>query len=311
MRLTASLKRRDDVVGERSWHGSPDVRPRIVTDPTIPPPDLPWQFGLLPIAGDNVRRFQAALKSRTQDPRIRVNGLFDAYFDEIARQLLPPDPTLPPGAPPVPPGRVTAGIWGAVMQPPHGSAEAWGIATPTETDLHDSTPTLTEGTLLPASVNLRALPCKVEVVVHRRGLTDISGGDVLVTLLRWIDPASPQTANPASSLTWFGGPVPWGPAVDEVLNSNTGTTSQTFGDGWSFVGTTDETRRKPLVGQHLDNTHSGVASFDLNLTGLAGQVVLLVAVIRADGDSSIQSLPIKDLALTNPHVAVRSIRVTV
>jgi hypothetical protein len=104
--------------------------------------------------------------------------------------------------------------------------------------------------------------------------------------------------------------VPWRTAVDEVLNSAGGTTSQTFGDGWAFVGSNAAARRKTLTGLTLDNTTTGIATFDLSLSGLAvNRVVLLVAVIRADGQSALPAGTLQNLALENPHVAVRSIRI--
>jgi hypothetical protein len=60
---------------------------------------------------------------------------------------------------------------------------------------------------------------------------------------------------------------------------------------------------------------SGVATFDLDLSGLrTNEVVLLAAVIRAGttaaDDISLTPAPLSDLALTSPLVAVRSLRVT-
>jgi hypothetical protein len=67
-------------------------------------------------------------------------------------------------------------------------------------------------------------------------------------------------------------------------------------------------------GQTLDPTHSGIASFDLALTGLKqNTLVLLCAVIRAGtsaaDDIALTAKPLKELALTSPNVAVRSIRI--
>ena len=105
--------------------------------------------------------------------------------------------------------------------------------------------------------------------------------------------------------------VPWTGAVNELLNSAAGTTAQTFAGGWSFVGT-PATRRRTLAGQMLDATHSGVATFDLNLAGLKkNTVVLLVAVIRAGAgpvnDLALTAAKLDVLAITRPNVAVRSV----
>jgi hypothetical protein len=137
---------------------------------------------------------------------------------------------------------------------------------------------------------------------------------VRVTLLRWIDPRTRHAAKWNDHTTWFSGTVPWAPAVNEVLDSAGGTTALTFADGWSFVGTTAATRRRTLGGQTLDGTHAGVATFDLNLSAVRrNALVLLVAVIRAGttaaDDSALAPATLQELALTSPHVAVRSIRV--
>lgn len=93
-----------------------------------------------------------------------------------------------------------------------------------------------------------------------------------------------------------------------------GSPDQPAGPGWSFVGTTDATRRQTLAGQTLDPTHSGVVTFDLATGTLANnRVILLVAVIRA-GTSPADDIPLtaktlEELAMTSPNVAIRSVRI--
>ena len=94
-----------------------------------------------------------------------------------------------------------------------------------------------------------------------------------------------------------------------MLNSATGVPTTGFGDGWSFVGTNAATRRRSPA-TAVDNLASGVVTFDLDLTGVRDNtVVLLAAAIRADGPSAIAAASLRDLTLSNPHVAVRSLRV--
>jgi hypothetical protein len=138
-------------------------------------------------------------------------------------------------------------------------------------------------------------------------------------LLRWSGPAA---ANPANAATWAlgdaAGNVPWTQAVNQVLNSDAGTTGIAFGGGWSFVRTTGQTRLwKSLGTQTLDALHSGTVQFDVDLvTGvLNNRVVVLVAVLRAGvGASADIALPaattLQALALTSPNVAVRSLHLT-
>ena len=147
------------------------------------------------------------------------------------------------------------------------------------------------------------------VVVHHRG-TPRNGADVRVTLLQWLDPKPSNRARINKTSTWFTDPVPWTAAVNEVLNSAAGTTAQPLGPGWSFVGTTDATRRQSPTGT-LDNTRAGVVTFDLDTSALEhNRVILLVAVVRAGGNIALGPLTLQEMALTRHEVAVRSMHVT-
>jgi hypothetical protein len=294
-----------NLVGSRSWHASPDVRPRLATSVVPPPTALaPWTFGAPP-PPESLRRFQAACRSRFADLRFRANALWDRYFDELLRDS---------GAPVVA-GAVTVdpAFFANVMVPPHVTADPWPGASPTEADLHDLLPPLPDGSVDAASTAVPPAPHRVDVVVHRRGLDPVAGADVRVTLLRWQDPdwLPWNRARPDDTTTWFSDPVPFAAAVNEVLDGPTGVPTSTFGDGWTFVGTSAATRRRSPTGT-LDGTTSGVVTFDLDLTGEDHDtVVLLVAVIRADGPTGLVPTPLQALTVGNPHVAVRSLRVQV
>lgn len=304
-----AVEKQRDLTTDRSWHGSPDVRPRLAPAPVAAPATLPWT-GSSAISADALRRFQAALRARTGDPRVQATGRWDPYFNEVLRDLGAP---VIAGPSPHVVG-IDAAFWAASMVAPFSEAEPWGAGPPSEADLYDLTAELTEGDANAASCELPRASAKVEVVIHHRGLDAVPGADVRVTLLRWIDPRPRMTARWDDAATWFAGDVPWTAAANEVLNSAAGTTTQSFGDGWRFVGTTDATRRQTLTGQTLDPTRAGVASFDLSLAPLrANRVVLLVAVVRAGAgaahDITLAPAPLRELALTSPHVAVRSLRV--
>jgi hypothetical protein len=267
------------------------------------PASLPWQKGSGAIAPEALRRFQAALRSKHSDLRVRPDGKWDFYFDEVLRDL---------GAPALAAAPFTVTIdntfWTNTMAPPDDTAEAWNTGIPTEADLFDLSEPAPEGTATAVSMSLPAGEAKVEVLVHHRGLDVREGVDVRVAMLKWIGPA---TARADDASTWFTGPVPWATAVNDVLNSSGGTTSAVFADNWAFIGNSPPENRKTLVAQTIDNFKAGVASFGLSLTGLApGTVVLLVAVVRAGADSAITATALKELALTDPHVAVRSLTVT-
>ncbi len=305
-----AMQTQRDLSTPRSWHGSPDIRPRVTP---LPIPVLVGTLTLVsPGPPQRLRRFQAALRSFFGDDRVRATGEWDLYFEDVLRDL---------GAPTHPVTghvQIDAGFWATVMVAPHATREPWATAAepdrlPTEADLIDYTPKIDEGPADSVSQVVSAVPHKVDVVVHHRGLDPRPAADVRVTLLRWTrlpaDPV-PRRDDPA---TWFAGSVPWAAAVDEVLNSSAGTTTRTFAGGWRFVGTNAATRRKTLTGPALRSDTSGVVTFDLDLSPFRpNTVMLLAAVIRAGGDSALASKPaprlvLADLALEDPHVAVRSL----
>jgi hypothetical protein len=317
------LRMRPDAVGTqrdrktpRSWHGSPDVRPRTKSVSAPAPASLPWTRHLSFSDNEELRRFQAALAARirpTGDRRVRATGEWDLYFNEVLRNL--GAPLMPP---PAAPNTVCidSNFWDAQMlDPAHASAEPWISGNPTEADLLELTAPLTEGDLARAACWLPPRASKVDILVHHRGLDARDGGEVRVTLLKWIDPKKKNAAKWDDSNTWATDPVPWTAAVNEVLNSGNGATTKTFAAGWSFIGTTNATRRQTLTGQTLDPTRSGIATFDLNLTGLKhNTVVVLVAVMRAGGagdDIALTADSLKNLAMKRPEVAVRSIRIVI
>ena len=307
-----ALETKRDLTTPRSWHASPDVRPRLA--PYIPPkPTALTRTKASPGSADDLRRFQAALRSAKGDPRVRPTGTWDDYFNEVLRDLGAPTLPFPPAAKA---GIVSIddGFWNAAVTAPHSLREPWGTGVPSEADLYDFTAELREGDLKRASSELPAKAARVEIVVHRRGLDSIDGANVRVTLLKWIDPNKKKAAPWDDESKWPTVNVPWTAAVNDVLNSAGGTTAQTFAGGWSFVGTTVATRRVTLSGQTLAPTSSGIASFDLALTGLKkNSLVLLCAVIRAGtspaDDIALTAKPLKELALTSPNIAVRSLRI--
>jgi hypothetical protein len=321
-RLSAVQLQRDGRTA-RSWHGSPDVRPRAAPATIAAPATLPWgaraiaASGIARFQSADLARFQAALRSSLNDPRITPTGKWDAYVSEVLRDIGAPVVIVPAsGATPqraVP--TIDATLWNNTMQAPHATREPWGTGVPTEADLIEFTPPLAEGTVNLTSCTLPRGPVRVEIVVHHRGLLDRPGSDVRVALLRWSNAA----ADPNNAATWVTGDavnnVPWTLAANEVLNSAAGTTGIAFGGGWSFVPTGQPRLWRSLDAQTLDALHSGIVSFDLDFTGLANNtVVVLVAVMRAGvGAASDLALPaaatLRELALTSPNVAVRSINV--
>lgn len=302
-RRPRALETKRDGKSPRSWHGSPDVRPRRAPVAIPKPATLPWTLTDPNVDTESLRRFQAALRSQANDPRSRATGVWDLYFEEVLRANGAPQTGFSSIC------TIDGAFWDTVMVAPHATAEPWGAAVPSEADLYELVAPLTEGEPASASSSLPAAQLKVEVVVHRRSLAPIDGGDVRVTLLQWIDPSAAHRARYDDATTWFAGNVPWAGAVNDVLNSDAGTTGASFGGGWAFVGS-GANRRKTLAGQTLDPLRSGVASFDIDLRGARQDLLLLlVAVIRQGGDIALAPASLQDLALTSPNIAVRSVRV--
>lgn len=326
LRYRDAVQKQRNGTKERSWHGSPDVRPRRAPVQRDAPKTLPWTSSTGTIDAELLRRFQSALRARigavAEDPRIRATGTWDSYFNEVLRNVGAPLITVPP-APPNTTVSIDKTFWDLSMKLPgaaaFATAEPWGAGLPTEADLFDFSAKLGEGELKEASCTLPAGKLKVDIVVHRRGLDPIDGANVRVTLLYWIDPNKKATADASNSATWFSGNVAWAPAVNQVLNSADGKTALPVDGGWAFVLGKNKTdaRRLTLAGQTLDAMHSGVATFDLDLTSLKAKpstVVLLVAVIRA-GTSAADDIalpadkPLSAIVTTSPSVAIRSLAI--
>ncbi|MBI5721693.1 MAG: hypothetical protein HZC37_28805 [Burkholderiales bacterium] len=318
-RVTAKLLRADGST-QRSWHASPDLRPRLAPSATLPAPAANVQRTAAGNAA-TLRRFQAALRKSTNDPRIAANGLWDAYFSEVLRDHGAPStnvaaPPPPPGAPALPNQDqvfINKAFWELHATAANNVAEPWGTATPTEADLHDFTVALQEGTIGQAALQLAQKPWKVDIVVHQRGRAPKPGADVRVTLLWWRDPATKKRAVFNDPATWAPGNIPWAATVAAMLNSADGA-SAALPSGWHYAGSSNTTRRKTLAPQTLDALSPGVVTFDLALPTspklAVDTVIVLVAVLRAGpGDVAISTVPLRDLTLGSPHVAVRAVRI--
>jgi hypothetical protein len=315
-----AVDKQRDLVTTRSWHGSPDVRPRRPAKSRAAPATLPWTQTSGAIDAEALRRFQAALRSKSGDPRVRPTGVWDSYFNEVLRDLGAPLMPSPPA--PANTVAITTAFWNSTISvPANAAAEPWGTGIPSEADLYEFASALNEGQANAASCAMPRQKLKLDVLVHHRGLDSVGEADVRVTLLWWADPRTAHAAKWDDATTWFsdtppGTPVPWTPAVNQVLNSSDGKTNQALGAGWHFaLGTNTQSHRIVLTGQTLDSTHSGVATFDLDLSSRkANSLVIVVAIIRAGTTSAddIALLPatLTDLALKSSNVAVRSLHIT-
>jgi hypothetical protein len=317
--LRATEVRRDlSTASLRSWHGSPDVRPREAPRAIAAPGTLPWRRDHRPANTDEIlRRFQAAMRSHTGDPRIVANAKWDVYFSEILRDHGVPTvhAAAAPPAPAFDKVQITTAVWNNHMTGAHATAEPWGAGRPSEADLIQLCPPLSEGVVGQASCTLPRRALKVDIVVHHRGPDPVDGANVRVTLLRWTKRRRPHDAHWEDATTWPTGNVPWTNAVTQVLNSADGKTALALGADWRFVlgSGAGDSRRLDLTGQTLDMMRAGVVTFDFPTTlfasPAANTIVLLVAVVRTGADIALAPASLHDLALINPSVAVRSMRI--
>lgn len=306
-----------DGVTERPWHASPDIRPRLAPSTTLKAPiaAAPWTR-LAPPPKATLQRFQAALRSSTNDKRIVANGLWDGYFSEVLRENGAPSTAVVP-APPAPllPQslvRIDPAYFAAHFKNNHRLAEAWGAGPPTLADLLELTPALEEGAATEAGCSLAAKPWKVDVVVHQRGRHARPGADVRVTLLWFMDPTAKNRMAFNEPARWAAIPGTWTAPVQTMLNRADGiSNSAALPSGWHYaLGSNATSRHLTLTGQTLDALNAGVASFELNLAGLPkDRLVLLVAVLRAGADIALPNLPLRQLVLEQPAVAVRAVRI--
>lgn len=297
----------------RSWHASPDITIRSVPVYLPAPASLtagPWRRSIAGPTRAEFQRFQAALRSKTGDERVVANGLWTHYFDEVLREF--------PGADGGGFGRISKAVWDAVVVEgeSHATAEPWGTRPVTEADHVDLiVPFAASGkgsdktsTLVPAGKVL------VDVTVHHRGLAARPPGEVRVTLLRWRRDRT-LVGGPHYTLpsTWAVDPVPWAESVADLMNAPTADVppgGNEVGDGWRYVGEETATRRLTIDHVTLDDTTTGVVTFPMDLSGYYHDTTMLVAaIIRAGGDLALDAVPIEELTLTNPAVAVRSLRI--
>jgi hypothetical protein len=289
------------------------------------PSSLPWWSTSAPDS-NQLRQFQAALKAgltpNPGDPRIHVNGTWDAYFSEVLRDLgassnsvvAPPPQAGEPALPNFDMVRIDAPFWATYTTGANAAnahASPWGTATPSEADLIDLTPSLPEGPPTEASTRLPAnKDWVVDVVVAQRGRQPVDGAEVRVSLLWWVDPRTTNRARYNNVATWAPGNVPWAAAVQAMLN-NPAAAAPALTGGWHYAMPLNPAPRMTLAGQTLSPLNPGVASFNVNVGARRNDtLVLLVAVVRAGADVVISSLPLRDLALGHSGVGVRAVRIS-
>jgi hypothetical protein len=238
-------------------------------------------------------RLQTAL--RHDDPRSRPNGVWDDVFDAVLRANGVPTPG---GVP-----TITKAYWESKVTGANLDRLPWDTPRPTEADLVEHLLAETNGfgdrqpsVLVPRGV------LTAQVMLHHRGATPAAASDVQTTLLYRVVPGWQARATAAQ---WLPQPVGWTAAVATLLTDGT---APALPAGW-LLADTGTPRHSPA-----DAVAAGapaVVTFDVNLGTLAdSSLVLLVSVVHSAGDPvSLTELPLRDLVLSSPHVAVRSVLV--
>jgi len=187
-------------------------------------------------------------------------------------------------------------------------ADPWAPGGPTEADLIERvvgmlTPRPDAAARSAASVALPAQPSKVEVCVHRRGITAAAGKDVAVLLLLR------QLTQPPTEWHQIATPALTGLAALDGLPDSGGALPAdiTIPADWELADTVVNVRRPTRDARPSEST---VVSFDVDFTGRSG-IWLLLAVVRHGTGTPVLDLPtdLADLVRTSPQLAARTVEV--
>ena len=271
-----------------SWHGSPDirVRPRRGARPRNPV-SLPWNGNSRDAYGLWV--FQTALHGRP-DPLCKPNGQWTPLFDARLRATTGSN-------------RITLGIWRNIVGQgaafPNAFADPWDGASPSEADLAELIVDLPPSGGSPASIGMRAVAARVDVLVHHRHLTPVAGNDVKVTLLR-------RDVTGTNAAAWAALAGGWAAPVQSFLR--TGGATPALPAGWTFADATTPVRSPAGA---VDARLPRAVTFDVDFTGLAtGTRVLLVAVVHSTVDpTTLPGSALQNLVLGTRFAAVRSLEI--
>jgi hypothetical protein len=308
--------------GSFTWHASPDLRVRPAQgSPAFPAPvsSLPWTRK--PADRYALWALQTALHAR--DPLIVPDGRWTALFgrrlsalrQDIGlvdhRAVVDADLWIHPA--------IAAGWW----------ANPWDGLAPSEADLaerivhrttarkivHRTTARRTVGgqpeveapTVSAASCAVPAGPLAVEVCVHRRALQRLGRDGLTVLLLRTqLDPHAANWAGmPALAVAGLGDAMASVPADGGPLGI-------ALPAGWQFADSKVQVRRPAApAGPDAPPVLVGpaapvVVSFQTDLTGQAGQWLLLAVIAAGAGTPSLAGASLRDQVLGSPHLAARS-----
>jgi hypothetical protein len=282
------------------WHASPDLRVHPKLGPMPAPTSLPWTrahpAGTKPdrLGFWKLWRFQAAL--RREDLRCEATGVWDAEFEAVLRAN---------GAPTIDAaGRrmITEPFWESKVTGVNLNRLPWDTPQPTEADLAEYLPAEPTpfGDRQPSVVVPRGvLTCYV--LLHHRGVAPAAAPDGQTTLLYRVV-SSWQTK---ASTAWLPSAVGWTAAITKLLTDGT---NPALPAEWVLADSANP-RHSPATDAAAGSP--AVATFDVDLSTVKDKaLVLLVAVIHSANDHvSLTELPLRDLTLGSPHLAVRSVQV--
>jgi hypothetical protein len=271
-----------------SWHASPDVRvrPRRGSKPPNPV-GLPWN-GAAPDAY-GLWVFQTALHGRP-DLLVKPDGQWTALFGARLRAATGGN-------------RVTLPIWrnivGSGAAFPNAYADSWNGASPTEADLFELIRDLPPPGGSPASIGVRPVQVRVDVLVHHRHLTPVAGSDAKVTLLR-------RDVSGTNATAWAALAGTWAAPVQTLLGS--GGAAPALPAGWAFADTGTPVRSP--IGP-VDARLPRAVTFDVDLRGLSSPArVLFVTVVSSTIDPvALPNQALQNLVLGSRFVAVRSVEI--
>jgi hypothetical protein len=282
------------------WHASPDLRVHPKLGAMAAPASLPWtkahpegthadRFGAW-----KLWRFQAAL--RCEDLRSEAKGV---WYDEFDAVLLANGVPTPGGT-----ATITKAYWESKVTGVNINRLPWDTPQPAEADLAEYLPAEANpfGDQQPSVLVPRGV-ITAYVMLHHRGATPAATADVQTTLLYRVVPSWHGKASTA----WLPGAVEWTASIADLLTDGT---NSALPAGWVLADMADP-RHSPAT-----DTAAGspaVTTFDVDLSTVKDKaLVLLVAVVHSANDHvSLTELPLRDLTLASPHVAVRSVQVRI
>jgi hypothetical protein len=273
------------------WTRSPDVSVRPAPGSMPQPPTFPVTKNRHP--PEELWPFQTALHA--VDPACRPTASWTKAF---GRRLEVFRKTHNVGGNPVPANLlqvIDADVWGQVVDAAHVFAPMWDGVEPTEADLLELVQLDHAGN---GETRVPAARLNVDVLVHHRDSRPVDASKVRVTLLQR------DVSGPAK---------PWESARIEadacaaVTSALIAVPPASMPAPWSYA---DSASRVLSPSTGVDARTPRPVSFTFDATALAGQTILLLAVISTD-DEAVALSPgvVGDLARSDAHLAARVLRV--